>query len=234
VELQGAGYYPSYNPPQSVGGYLLSRVYFVNCVFSQPSSPKLYEYEGFYYLYGAYDGGAYGSIYIDDDNSTNSPGSQATYPSFVTDFEFRNCEFVNLGVLFRNSTWTDPTTHAIASRFGYVRFEDCRFTGLGGAAFPATKSPFAYEYLGGPGNPASPLLKRGPAQTNSSVALTNPYTYRNNWGFNVMVVVQGGSGVSLVLNGQTLVQTSGIFSLQTGDQLVISYTTAPTVFEIAE
>lgn len=238
IELQGAGFRPSYIPPQGVGGYLLSRICFENCAILAGGTSRP------------------GLVYIDDDNSTNGGNSQiydptksyeynltateAVHPSFVTDVEFRQCEFLNTQIEFRSSSWVDSNNNS-ASWFGYIRFVSCRFRRLTSSPAPLNLVYDSAPYYGGA------LLGRGPSSYNqfakhsttqaSPIVPTAPpysYTYINDWGFDVLVIVEGGSGVTVAFNGQATGKSAGTFLLETGDQLTIAFSTPPSIWEIAE
>jgi hypothetical protein len=96
LELQGSGMNSPY------GYQSTARVLIDNCIFliepleGYPEQPIV---------------SAYGNVYIDDNDGAGNS-------SFITDFEFRNCEFVNVAISLQSSS----------SYFGFARFNNCRFS----------------------------------------------------------------------------------------------------------
>ncbi|MCI4372154.1 MAG: hypothetical protein L3K02_00700 [Thermoplasmata archaeon] len=192
VELQGS--------TSSVGGEITSRIFFDNCVIGTLDTietPPIFP-------------GIGGGLYIDDSINTGNG-------AFITDVEFKNCEFVRVGIQFASQDLY----------FGFMRFTNCRFTLYPGAnpAIPSGTSPFSGTLLG-----------RSPGQKNTPFSPTgSPYTYMNNYGFDVVLVVSPASVTSISQNYNPTGLTSGAFFLRPGDSLYIVYTgTAPVLTETAE
>jgi hypothetical protein len=105
VELQGSAMTTNPDGITPVSQGSTSRVLFDNCVFmveplaGYPAQPPQ---------------SAYGNAFIDDDLGANNS-------SFISDFEFRNCDFANVAINFSSNG-------SAASRFGFARFNNCRFS----------------------------------------------------------------------------------------------------------
>lgn len=111
-------------------------------------------------------------------------------------------------------------------------FRDCHFTqstffngAPAGANIKVMDCPFFGNMFGGNGDHAIPQ--------NVSIG-ASPFTYTNQDPYAEMVNIQGGSisGISFVRAGVTtaMSMTSGLFHLNPGDALQVTYTVAPTVF----
>ncbi|MCI4372155.1 MAG: hypothetical protein L3K02_00705 [Thermoplasmata archaeon] len=165
----------------SVGGEITSRVQFEGCVFQQPNT-----------IY---------NVLLDD-----SAAITQTNQAFVTDFEFKACEFSGVGV-------TLLPGRTGSSYFGYGRFVDCRFKGLSVGA-----SPFSGSLLG-----------RGPAASGTSLTIPStpdPAVYTNNDGFDETIVISGTNvNGPIKRNGVNTGLISGSFFLRTGDYVTIPFTT---------
>jgi hypothetical protein len=83
-------------------------------------------------------------------------------------------------------------------------------------------------------NPAKSYLGKAPTRTVVTVG-ASPYTYTNTSGDIIELLISGGVSVSLVYSpkggvGDLTTYTAGsLYTLRSGDQLIITYTGAPTV-----
>jgi hypothetical protein len=203
LELQGSGQASNY------GGQSTYRVLLDNCVF-------MIENESGYPTFPIGSAGnVQGGAFIDDSNG-------ASNGSVISDFEFRNCEFINVGIVLEENA-------SGIQYFGYARFSNCRFE------FPSNPLPGGDTFYGGiaGGN----LSGRGPfALSPSGRAMTVPASttpYTNSWGFDERIIVQGGSVTEIDFNGVKTGVTQGSFFLRTGDSLTLTYSSAPAMTEFA-
>ena len=73
-----------------------------------------------------------------------------------------------------------------------------------------------------------------PVGASSDPVLPSPWTITNDLGYNLQLVIHGGTGVSFVMNGTTIqaARNEGTFTLPKDGDIVITYTTAPYVYFI--
>lgn len=125
------------------------------------------------------------------------------------------------------------------SGIGYVynlEFRRCIWV-FCGMSFQSAGTQFGYlRFIGPvPGAFSGSLGGRGPDSSGVSISVgASPYSYQNLDSSPETVVVSGGSVSSIKYNGVTTGLTSGAFVLNPGDELTVTYSTAPTMTKIAE
>lgn len=130
-------------------------------------------------------------------------------------------------------------TNGVGGAVGYtynIEFRRCVWYNCG-MSFQSVGNQFGYlRFIGpNPGAFSGSLGQRGPNVSGPTVTVgASPFTYQNLDGFPETAVIHGGTGVSVTQNGVTTGLTQGAFSLNPGDSVTITYTTAPTVTKIAE
>jgi hypothetical protein len=172
----------------SAGGEITSRIQFENCAFVSPSA-----------------GGSYVIEITDTNGVTQSP------VAIITDFEFKCCEFTNVGIYLRPNL-------AGTVYLGYGRFVDCSFNPTGLAVISGQ--------LPGRGPGAAGQIPTGGVPGNG-------VPYVNNNGFDQTVVISGGTNNTIAVNGVATGLGSGAFFLRTGDTVNVSWGgggTAPTTY----
>jgi hypothetical protein len=172
------------------GGEITSRIYFENCVLKSP----------------AYNANAI--------VATDTFGGTPTNPAFITDFEFKLCEFENSGVNLVNNG--NGVAH-----LGFGRILDSRFIGL----------PTGSNAVSGSLKGRSPGATGQPPRGGIT---STPYTYVNNDGFDETVVVTGSGITAISINGVALStsQLYGAFFLRPGDSIKVTYPSGSISFVV--
>jgi hypothetical protein len=193
LELQGS----------TSGSQTTAWIVIENCIFEmQTASGALWTGAAGFGLGGT------GGVYIDDaDIKSNA--------AFIQNFELRSCEFINVGISFRNN-------NASATSFGFVRMFDCIFNGN----YPSS-GPFSGSLSG-----------RGPNSSGMAIAgipaAPNTFTYANDDGFDETVFITGGTVTNVQMNGVGLPGTWKVFRLRAGDTVTVSYSSTLTLDKVAE
>lgn len=181
-----------------------------------------------------------GSSTVAANGSSVSLGAGFSPSHLNSDWLFDNCEF------FCPSTFISPGMGGTGGlemddNEAYVlniEFEDCYFnnTGITYRGNAAAPPPGFVKFRGGyPQATLGSLPSRSPGQVINvpTTGTGTPLTYQNLDGFDELVIVSGGLGVSITLNGQSVGVTSGVFQVKTGDTLNVTWTSGtgnnPTV-----
>ena len=158
--------------------------------------------------------------------------------SLLADILFENCEF------YCPSTHTSPGMGGtggldlldVSTSVTNVDFVDCLFNSAGVTYAGSTPATGFVKFHGGyPPATSGSLAGRSPGQVIGvpTTGTGTPLTYLNQDGFDELLIVSGGTGVAITLNGQSVGVTSGVFEVKTGDTLVVSWTSGtgnnPTV-----
>jgi hypothetical protein len=153
-----------------------------------------------------------GGGFLDDNNS-------ASENAYLTDIEFVRCYWINCGISLQSNSSVSPTP------YGYVRFRDCR------------NMPGKFSgYLPGRWPIDSPT--NNPATTIS--VGTSPFTYpagknpSSGDPFSETIIISGGTVSQIAFDGIVTGLTNGVFRLFPGDYISVTYSSAPSMYKIAE
>ncbi|MGB6500162.1 MAG: hypothetical protein ACLQC7_02230, partial [Thermoplasmata archaeon] len=115
-----------------------------------------------------------------------------------------------------------------------VEFRQCRWVNCG-LTLQSAGTQFGYlRFMGGmPGAFSGSLSGRGPNASVTAASWTAG-AYQNNDGFPEDVIVTGGAGVAISRNNQATGLSKGVFRLNPGDTLQVTYSTIPSIYKIAE
>jgi len=165
-------------------------------------------------------------------NCHDTSGAPGPFLAFTGDILFKRCE-----VIFcpeSNAPAGEAQTILDNGGAAGARFQNCHgWMDFGANVWAATNMTEAVDLTGSIEGDATLQALRGPITkpTVTTPAVAPSTTFTNDNGVGVNAIVSGGTGVSIILNGNATGLSSGIFPIPMGQTINLgAYSVAPTVW----
>jgi hypothetical protein len=160
-----------------------------------------------------------GYSFIDDDYGSS-------YFSYVNNIEFLRCRFGSSTMEFEAA----PSNGSLAYGWplGYVRFVDCYLGAQSWSSFVGSSPPLSNRSPGQGVNITSIFSSGGSGTTYTNGQLATGLNSEVET-FDQEILVGGGSGVSISIDGQSTGLHAGSFLLRAGHSITIDFSSVPTV-----